>query len=100
MRRHVVWAPEALRDLASQLTYIAADSKDAARLVRKRVHAAVELLAERPVGRPGRVNKTYEKPVLRTSYIIAYELPDDRRLHILRVIHSARDWPEGEWPED
>lgn len=100
MRRNVVWAPEALRDLGEQIAFIAADNWQAAQLVRDRIGAAVELLAERPIGRPGRVLGTYEKRVVKTRYIIAYELPDERRLHILWVIHSSRDWPAGRWPED
>jgi plasmid stabilization system protein ParE len=100
MSREVFWAPEALHDLADQLSYIAADSETAARLARDRIHAAVRFLAERPVGRPGRVAGTYEKTVIKTSYIVAYELPNERRLHVLRVIHSARDWRPGTWPED
>jgi len=100
MRRNVVWAPEALRDLGEQLAFIAANNWQAAQLVRDRIAAAVELLAERPVGRPGRVAGTYEKRVLKTRYIIAYELPSELQLHILRVIHSSRDWPTGRWPED
>jgi plasmid stabilization system protein ParE len=100
MKRDVIWAPKALRDLGEQMSFIAADSQPAARLVRDRIHAAVERLAERPMGRPGRVSGTYEKSVLKTHYIIAYELPDERRLHILRVIHSSRDWPVGQWPKD
>lgn len=52
-------------------------------------------------GRPGRVTGTYEKPLSRIPYLIAYEL---RRISgrehvvILRVIHAARDWPAEEWP--
>jgi toxin ParE1/3/4 len=100
MRRRVVWAPEARRDLDQQIEYIAAAGVHAAQLVRNRIDATVEILAERPVGRPGRVPGTFEKLVLRSTYVIAYELPDDRQLHILRVIHTSRDWPHGEWPED
>jgi plasmid stabilization system protein ParE len=100
MKRRIVWAPEALRDLSEQLSFIAAEDTRAAHLVVKRIDAAAKLLAGRPVGRPGRVAGTYEKQVLRTKYIIAYELPDDRLLHILRVIHTTRHWPQGGWPED
>jgi plasmid stabilization system protein ParE len=46
---------------------------------------------------------TYEKPVKELPYIIAYALqpmPDGgERIIIVRVIHGARDWPEGEWPK-
>lgn len=52
-------------------------------------------------GRPGRVAGSYEKPVARLPYIIAYALALQRGrevVAILRVIHTARDWPEQGWP--
>ena len=46
---------------------------------------------------------TYEKSVTGQPYIIAYGFArrddggeDD--LVILRVVHTARDWPPGRWP--
>ena len=51
-------------------------------------------------GHPGWVSGTYEKTVAGLPYIIAYRLTDDdRAVSILRMIHSARDWREGTWPE-
>lgn len=41
----------------------------------------------------------YEKPVNRTPYIIAYSL-SDHAIRIARVVHGARDWPDGEWPAE
>jgi plasmid stabilization system protein ParE len=52
-------------------------------------------------GRPGRVAGTYEKSVTGLRYIIAYALTrrgDREIVSILRVIHTARDWPDEEWP--
>ncbi len=52
-------------------------------------------------GRPGRVTGTYEKPISRLPYIIAYELrPIGGResVVILHVVHTSRDWPPEEWP--
>jgi plasmid stabilization system protein ParE len=54
-------------------------------------------------GRPGRVPGTYEKSVRGLPYIVAYELVSlggEEVVAILRVIHAARDWPEGSWPAD
>jgi plasmid stabilization system protein ParE len=46
---------------------------------------------------------TYEKPVGGLPYIIAYALEatptGDERIVILRVIHGARNWRQGEWPK-
>jgi len=59
-------------------------------------------LANAATGRPGRVPDTYEKTVTRLPYILAYAfgtLPDGgERVVILHVIHTARDWPQGQWP--
>jgi plasmid stabilization system protein ParE len=53
-------------------------------------------------GRPGRVGGTYEKPVTRLPYIIAYAIDlvaGRETVVILRVIHGARDWQLDEWPK-
>jgi plasmid stabilization system protein ParE len=59
-------------------------------------------LGETPTGRPGRVTGAYEKVVTGLPYIIAYAIAakaDRETVSILRVIHTARDWPVGKWPE-
>jgi toxin ParE1/3/4 len=83
-------------------TYIAADNPVAALQVLNRIDATVQRLAQTPVGRPGRVAGTYENPVPHLPYIVAYAFQPsaiEERIVILRVIHGARNWPEGEWPE-
>lgn len=97
--RRVVWSDTARNDLRSAVRHIAADDPGAARLVRDRIDRAVALLADMPVGRHGRVKDTYEKVVLRTSYILAYAI-SDRTITILHLIHAHRDWPEGTWPTE
>lgn len=96
--RRLVWSESALADFAQAISFIADRDPSAARLVAERVDTAGRRLAEMPVGRPGRVLGTYEKPVLRTPYIIAYAM-SGHTVTILRVIHGSREWPEGEWPE-
>ena len=96
--KHVVWSNSARAELKEAIQYIAHDDPRAARLVRNRIDRAVALLADRPIGRPGRVTGTYEKLVLRTSYILAYAVSDNA-VTILHLIHDHRDWPEGTWPE-
>lgn len=54
--------------------------------------AAIELLAEMPIGRASRVAGTYEKPVTNTSLIVVYRVSDEN-LYIVRIIHAKRDWP-------
>ena len=66
-----------------------------------RLRATGDALGEMPTGRPGRVAGTYEKSVTGLRYIIAYALTrrgDREIVSILRVIHTARDWPDEEWP--
>ncbi len=72
----------------------------AAQRVADRLRATGDALGEMATGRPGRVAGTYEKSVTGLRYIIAYTLTrrgDREILSILRVIHTARDWPEDEW---
>jgi len=101
--RDVVWSDSALDDMDSLAAYIAADNQTAALRVLERIERTVENLSHAPTGRSGRVAGTYEKPVRGLPYIVAYALQrkprEIERIVILRVIHGARNWPEGEWPE-
>jgi toxin ParE1/3/4 len=99
MARRIVWAPKASRDFLGAIDFIERESPTAARRVSERILKRVESLSEMATGRPGRVSGTYEIFVLRTSHVIAFELPDKSTLHILRIIHAKRNWPEGEWPQ-
>lgn len=100
--RRVVWSDSGLEEFSSVVGYIARDNPVAAIGVADRLEAAVLALAELPTGRKGRVAGTYEKVVSSLPYIIAYALSDDPpeggTLTVLRIIHGARDWPEGSWP--
>jgi len=53
-------------------------------------------------GRPGRVTGTYEEVgdgVALHHCLRALRWRGDREIvSILRVIHTARDWPNEEWP--
>ena len=99
MKRRVRWSDKAAADYYEQLAFVADDSSTNAELVDKRIIAAIELLASRPIGRAGRVTGTYEKSVAGTSLIVAYLL-EGETLHVLRIIHAKRNWPTGEWPKD
>jgi toxin ParE1/3/4 len=97
--RKVVWSTKALDEFNTALDFIASDSSQNADLVADRIEAAAKLLGQMPIGRPGKVAGSYEKPVLRTPFVIVYAL-GDHAITILRIIHGARDWPEGEWPAE
>jgi toxin ParE1/3/4 len=100
--RRVVWSEAALDDMDDLTAYIVADNPVAALRVLDRIEETAKRLGEMPIGRPGRISGTYEKPVRRLPYIIAYAIqavPTGReQVVILRVIHGARNWPEGTWP--
>lgn len=98
--RTIIWAPRALEDVEAHIDYINDRSPIGAELVVTRLSDAVLLLRDMPTGRPGKVPGTYERYIRKTSLIIAFELVDTDRLVILRVIHTARDWPDGHWPKE
>lgn len=97
--KRVVWSDSARHEFREAIRYIADGDPGAARLVRERIDRTVSLLAKRPIGRQGRVTGTYEKLVLKTSYILAYAISGDT-ITLLHLIHDHRDWPEGTWPTE
>lgn len=100
MTRTVGWAESALNDLLDQVTYIAAYDPDAADRVAKAIRATGAALGDFATGHPGRVSGTYEKTVRGLPFVVAYSIdPDGAKINILRVVHTARDWPSGGWPD-
>lgn len=102
MKRPVIWSRSALDDLKAQVAYIAAENPATAQRVSDAIRAAASALSDIPTGRPGRVTDTYEKSVTRLPYIIAYAIsssPTGQVIAIIRVIHTARDWPDEQWPK-
>ena len=98
MTRPVRWTRAALDDLKGQIAYIAKDHPAAARKVAVRLRDVAEALGEMPTGRPGRVGGTYERSVRGLPYIIAYAFDARGRVMVLRVVHTAGDWREGNCP--
>ena len=102
MKRAVTWSRAALDDLKAQVSYIARDNPAAARRVAANIRATGDGLSDFATGHPGRVAGTYEKSVGGLPYIIAYAIDvrvGGERIVVLHVIHTARDWGEGEWVE-
>lgn len=59
----------------------------------KRIMAGVARLPAHPaIGRPGRIPETRELVI--PPYIVAYRVKDST-IQVLRVLHSAREWPEN-----
>ncbi|TLG78924.1 type II toxin-antitoxin system RelE/ParE family toxin [Methylocystis sp. B8] len=92
----IIWAPEAIDDLAALRAYISQDNPAAARRLALHILELVEtVLAENPhIGRPGRVPGTREFVVDKTPYVVPYRVKD-KAVQILRVYHGARRWPES-----
>jgi toxin ParE1/3/4 len=97
-RMGLEWSVLAQADRDAIFDYIEADNPRAAIAVDDRIREQVETLARFPEsGRAGRIEGTRELVILRTPYVVAYRIATDT-VHILRVLHGARRWPE-EMPE-
>lgn len=90
----LVWARFALTDCDDIFSYIESENPRAAVTVGERIVAAARRLIDFPEsGRPGRIAGTREPLVPQTPYIAAYAVLLDR-IRILRVLHTARMWPD------
>jgi toxin ParE1/3/4 len=88
------WSIDARNDREAIFDYIAADNPRAAIVVDERIQAQVETLREFPsIGREGRIEGTRELVISRTPYVAAYALIGGV-IRVLRVLHSARLWPD------
>ena len=96
--KRIRWSDTALSDYDEQINYIALQNRTNAGLVADRIENAVANLQDMPTGRKGRVAGTFEKIVHRTRLIIAYRFEANGDTTILRIIHGARRWREGQWP--
>ena len=92
--RAIDWRETARADLLAIVDYISDDNPDAAQALKDEIEGKVSLLSDRPkLYRKGRVAGTREM-VVRSNYIVVYA-EDDRGVVILRVLHTARQWPPG-----
>ena len=90
----VKWLDDAIKDLQSLRKYIAKDRPVAASNVAKHIINAIAILSQQPeIGRYGRIPNTRELIVSGTPYIIPYRVKNNT-IEILRVFHSAIQWPE------
>ena len=89
------WHPKARADLLVLIAYIAADNPDAAQALKDEIEAKAEALPKHPrLYRPGRVKGTREM-VVRPNYLVVYrEQPGS--IIVLRVLHAAKQWPQGQ----
>jgi len=88
------WLEEAIIDLQALRKYIALDKPIAATNLAEKIVKATEILSNHPlIGRPGRIPETRELVISGTPYIIPYQIKQNT-VEILRVYHSAMQWPE------
>lgn len=88
------WQDAAIADLQQVRRFIALDNPNAARRVAERIREIIPCLAEQPaMGRPGRVPGTRELVLPDLPYIVPYRV-EAQVLVILRVLHTARQWPD------
>lgn len=102
MKRPVLWSHTALDDIRDQVAFIARENPGAARRIADRIRETGNALGERAIGRQGRVAGTYEKSITGLPYIVVYTLvtrAGREIVAILRVVHTARDWPPATWPD-
>jgi len=85
-----------LENLDEEISYIANEDPQMARLVLRRIYDAVLLLQENPaLGQPGRVHGTRELVVPGTRYLIPYRVqPQLQQVQILRVFHTLKKPPK------
>jgi len=93
----LVWLPRALKDRDEQLDYIAQDNPQAAIEQGDRLEQHIDLLVEHPeIGPAGRRKSTREMVISRTPFVVVYRLrPKLVRIEIVRVLHSAQQWPKS-----
>lgn len=88
----LVWTRPAATDRKEIRAYIAEDNPAAALALDDLFSQMAGHLVRHPhMGRPGRVAGTREL-VAHRNYILVYDLADDR-VRVLRVLHTARQWP-------
>lgn len=90
----IVFSHEARLDLLGIFDYILEDNPLAAAKTLESIKTHIQNLQKMPyLGRPGRVPGTRELVIPGTPFVVPYQV-ENNRLAILRVYHSARNWPK------
>ena len=91
----VRWTTPAREQFVSAYEYIAEESRAAAARTADQIWESTQLLARHPMaGRVGRVADTRELVISGTLFLVTYQI-EKNEVHILAVLHAAREWPEG-----
>ena len=91
----LLWTAPALSDLRALRADVAKDGERAAdAMIARIVNRAERQLSRLPdSASPGRIAKAPELAISGTPYVLPYRIVGDT-IHILRVFHSARRWPD------
>ncbi|WP_193334674.1 type II toxin-antitoxin system RelE/ParE family toxin [Devosia beringensis] len=90
------WTNAARRDREVIYVYVEADNPDAALRLDERFRDRAAQLTGLPyLGRAGRVPGTRELTIAGSSYVLVYRV-EPGLVSIIRVIHTARTWPEDD----
>jgi len=91
----IIWAESVKLDLQDIEDYISKDNPLAAYNTVITIIEKTEILLSRnsAIGRAGRLAGTRELVIAKTPYVVPYTIKDNY-IHILRVIHEARQWPQ------
>jgi addiction module RelE/StbE family toxin len=89
----VRWTSAAADDLENIANYLFEKTpENAPRLIREICNAPSALKNFPNRGRAGKKKGTRELPLSSLPYIIIYQVSRDT-VHIVRILHSAQDWP-------
>ncbi len=88
------WTRLAASDLEDIADYIAQDNPVAAHQVLLKIQHSTLKLKDNPyLGREGRIHDTRELVIQQLPYVVPYRIIH-QDIEILRVLHTARLWPE------
>lgn len=86
------WTPESIDDRRAIYDYVEIDNPIAAIELDELIFEKSKILIDHPnLGRAGRVSMTREL-VIHANYILIYRVAG-QEIHVLRVMHAARQWP-------
>jgi toxin ParE1/3/4 len=90
----VAWLRQASASLDQHYDYLASKNPRAAKQILMRIVAATRRLGAFPnSGRPGQILGTRELVIPGLPFLVVYRVTNDA-VEVLRVFHTATDWPE------
>jgi len=95
--RDIFWDQRAALQLVGLLEFIEArEGFEQANRVHSEIHRQLDNLAHFPgMGRAGRIARTRELVIHRTSFVVAYRDNEaDNRIEILYIAHGRQQWPK------